>query len=642
MPIAMKRAGRRFSDPSAQDPDLEAEDGEEGYFPKEIEDTEDLRRILAIPRRPMPDASSPEAEQLAATLTERFRNPDATELYPGPLRGLQAVAIREAWSAKGLVGTLKAGSGKTLASAIIMALYAASGYERILYMCPGGELEAGTRAEFAKMAKCWRLPPLRLLTYDKLSSPGSSELVDTTGYTVRKSRIERMAPQVLVLDECHSLANAGSAVTRRMRMYLEKYPETIVILLTGTPFKTSVNDFSHLVGWALKERSPFPLEARDRRAWGGYLDARKPGSRGRTELGALKLLDASIRSYSDQDTGELARARNAVARRLYETAGVIGSAEQPVNIPLTFEPWYPVAECPKLNETYDLILTQKKLPDDTQLADEISVNRHLVTVGRGHYNIWDPAPPESWKIARNTWSKWCRKAIKRNKVKATSEATVKSAIRKGQLTSGAALLDDWEAEDLQEQQRTGLREPPSVPQWVSNECIEAVRLWTSMHTGLVWVENIGLGERLADSLRLSYYGSGGLDSRGSRILHHVPGTSAIASLSACGTGLNLQGIWSNALWLCAPNEQAIARIHRPGQQAEIVRNWVYIGCYQHLASFDRARDVKAAFQGEMTLTDLKLAVATVTVPDKYELAGRSNSLRWREPSKDDEDGTEDE
>lgn len=272
------------------------------------------------------------------------------------------------------------------------------------------------------------------------------------------------------------------------------------------------------------------------------------------------------------------------------------------------------------------------------------------------------APDADWRLHRNAWSKWCRRAIRFNRKGIDSEARMKDAVRRGILNDrwnkaevmmlcpdpadpeqwaaweplvGTSRLENWEAMDAQERARTGLLEPPSVAAFVSEQIVDEVARWLALvGNGLVWVNSIPLGELLEARLKIPYYRAGGVTKQGRHIKQH-PGGSAVASIKANGTGRNLQKLWSNNLWLCQPNEQALGRTHRAGQTANSVRNWVYLGCPEHLKSFYAARSTKAAFAEQMQGTPQKLRYAKTTMPTLVDLVERGGS-RWTEIDIDEE------
>lgn len=642
--ISKTRGARASKKPQDEFSDMDEESKPER--PLEVPDGPELARILDLPRREIPDLESADAQAIADFVTEKFRLVPRDQLFPGPLLPVQGVAIREAWEAQGLFGQIGVGRGKQLTAWLIAGLF---NLERMIYVCQGdGAVDAAVM--FSKYRKCWRGPSERslpIVSYELLSNLSSQEEVDTEGKLVKPGRLDRMRPQLIILDEAHNCSARGSAVTLRIAHYLRHNPDTIVIVLTGTPYKTSINDATHLFEWALKKRAPLPNDWNERMAWAGYLDA-KEGLFGRTEIGELTqladLYDVTLPLWDKRKEAQdemRSTVRRLVARRILETHGVIGTQDPPLDVGLTLEPWYPEAEDETLTEKLLNLRYARTTPDGMDFADSMALARHESTMALDFWQRTDPAPPPDWKLAKNKWSKWCRRALKKNNRRLYSEGAVKRAVRKGLYPIGAKLLNEWERQEKLEQERTGLREPNVVCEWESEEALTHVREWVTEFGGLIWVEHIGLGERLSAALGVPYYGAGGgKDTKTGRNIREHKGGPAVASVSACGTGKNLQHFWSANLWLTPPGEQSMARTHRLGQKANVVTNHVYLGCARHLDAFDRAREVKALFQADMTLAPQKLRFAESSIPDADELSLRGGE-RWRSRQLDVEDEDDD-
>jgi hypothetical protein len=338
------------------------------------------------------------------------------------------------------------------------------------------------------------------------------------------------------------------------------------------------------------------------------------------------LTDAErIESARTTEDGGRRVVRRAVARRLLETPGVIGTQDAPLDIELNVRATYPTHPDRRVEAAYEELRKSWCLPDGTECMDGMEVARHLNTIGLGLWMKWDPAPPAEWREARSAYAKFCRKTLKHNRMNLDSEARVADAIRKG-LVQDDGLLDAWEHARDAERKRTKLREPPSVPVWVSDEAITSAALWLQQGEGVIWVDLIGLGERLARDLDIPYYGAEGKDARGRHIKRH-PGGPAVASIAANGTGRNLQKFWHRNLWMCVPGEQSVARTHRAGQESEFVDNDIYLGCAEHLKRFERAAETKAEFAQDMLLSPQRLVYANTDMPTLRELAMRGGS-RW--------------
>jgi len=586
-----------------------------------VEGGPEFDRILARSTRPIPDIDGPEAADLAEFLTRKLAK--VAEPDPGPLTPLQALALKEAWEARGLVGMLPVGSGKSIVSYLLPAVLKA---KRPLYMCPGS-IRGDAQLAFREYAKSWRGPRnLPILTYNALAAMNGAQLTDAKGRVVRKNLLARMAPDLIIMDEGHKAKDSSTATARRIRSYLEEAPDTILCVLTGSPFTSSIKDLAHLLEWSLGwEACPFPTDFEEREQWASYLDAKKPGEGARVSAGVLEDLLPEGETFRGGEDGR-SQIRDAVAGLLLETPGVLGASAPPCDIQLKIEEWGPLTEDPAISSAFDLLNESWSLPDGTEIADPMQLASARRRLGLGFWNRFEPAPPREWRSARSAWAKWCREAIRRNRRGIDTEGRMAAAVVAG-LEDDGGLYEAWiEQRDL-ERARTGHREPPSVAVWVSDEAIQAVARWVEEHGQLIWTASIGLGERLERDLGIPYYRGKGLDSRGRSILDHAARTPAVASFSANGTGKNLQFQWSKNLWLTAPGEQELARTHRPGQTADKVENWMYLGCADHLKAFYAQKDTRSRFAGEMQRVGQKLFVAQIHLPKARDLAARGGS-RW--------------
>lgn len=588
----------------------------------------ELLRILSIPRRPIPDPKG--AGELATFLTSRLARVSAP--YPGVLRPTQALALREAWEAKGGFFPIVAGGGKTATFFLLPVILNA---KRPLYICPAMMIP-DIQVEWAKMRPDWHGVNITVVSYEKLSSPSSRATFAPDGTLIRHGLLERLAPDLIMLDEAHKAASTGAACTKRLELFNREHPGVPFVAATGTPFKSSIKDCEHVMRWCLNVHSPLPHAYLEREAWASYLDAKK-GMGPRAGVGALRDFlthdeQSAFHSLEDSDE-QRAIVRGAIGRRILETPGVIGTQDQPLDTALTIQEWFPPSEDPAIEEAFVQLRQTENLPDGTELVDQLQVARHCTTFGLSFWGKLEPPPPEDWRAARKEWAQWCRRAIKANRRGIDTEGWMATCVKQGLYNDDGALAR-WEAAKLTERQRTGLLEPPSVAQWLSSEVVDAVRAWVEGHDGLVWVHHIGLGQRLSLELGVPYYHAAGLDARGRHIARHTDGGSAIASILANGTGRNLQKLWSKNLWLTAPGEQSLARTHRPGQEAEVVQNWVYLGCSEHLRSFYAAKQNKARFASEFGLGgDQRLMYAQTSMPTMRQLDERGGS-RWSKKESD--------
>lgn len=630
---------------------------DEAFRFTEVQDDEEFLRIMNIPRRPIPDVNSLETEGVIDALMSAFY--EGAKPFPGRLFGTQAVALQEAWEAGGGVGMLRVGAGKTGVAALLPEVWSS---ERPLLITKS-KLIPEMRAYIGKMrASGWKLRPdheYMMLGYEVLSSPNSGELRDKDGNTVRKSILERLNPTDIICDEAHKLGAAGTTGTKRVNAFLKAHPDVRRWFMTGTFFRKSIEDAEHILRWALGANAPLPHEYKSKKTWGSYLDA-KPGKSGsRSGVGALvNLLSPEERAvYDAQETDDDKRSiiRGAVATRLLQTKGVVGTQDPPIDIGLSIETVLPSDECPDIEEAYRQLRGDPKdpigfpgweLPDGTQIPDPSAFARNDYTYGLGFWQKDDPAGSDMYRLRRNNWHAWCRRAIKVNRSGIDSEALCKGAVRRGAFDDkwtdsekdipgcrpGVSRLELWEEEVRKyRKEHPGLLAPPSVSQWISLQVVYEVSKWIDEHKeGVIWVHHIGLGEKLHEELQIPYYHEGGLDSRGNHIERHKCGP-AVASFASNGTGRNLQGIWHKNLWLWPPEEQSLGRTHRTGQ-TKSVENYLYIGCQRHLISFFSAQKHTAKFSEEMERAPKRLRYASTNLVSTKQLEGRPG-LRWAAPPK---------
>lgn len=593
-----------------------------------VSDGAELFRILALPRRSAPGPHDSKTVELAAFLTSRLAK--VTNPYPGALRPLQAAALQEAWECRGLGGFLKVGGGKMLTAFLLPTVL---GAKQPLYVAPGN-LRAETLANFARYRKDWHGGELEFLSCEELSNPSGGEELDDDGNVVRHTALQRRRPDLLIFDEADAL---GKVATSRVRSYLRRNPHCLVVVLTGTAFKVSIYPAARMLEWALGDKSPLPRPSvgwEELQSWCDYLDVRQ-SSGVSTGVGALMrfLTEAEANDfYATSDLKERKQmVRRAVARHIYETAGVLSSqgdsklvAADGREVGLEVLSLLPASECSATDEFFEAVRVGQ-LPDGTVLADPLAKSRHAYTAGFNYFTKFNPEPPQAWRDARNDWSSWCAAAIQRNRRGIDSEARMVRAVRKG-LLNDEGRLAEWESAQRRYKAETGLDEPPSEAVWLSTQAIDSAEAWVRQHGGLVWVIGVELGHRIAERCGIPFYRERGRDAKKRHIKDHTGGP-AVCSFASNRRGRNLQGIWAKQLFMCTPEEQSLARVHREGQQNDVTA-WVYVGCLEHLRAFERAKDDKAAFASAWTLSTQKLDLADGHMPSIEELADR-DSPRWR-------------
>lgn len=360
----------------------------------------EMDRVLGLRRRPIPDPTTPYACQLAAWMTRRLARCERP--YPlwvdGKKKGdhlfpTQAFALRELVDEGALAGPIRAGGGKMLLAYLIFAVLKA---KRPLYMLPKS-MEKDTIKEVRKYSADWHGPAasrISYLSYQRLSSPSSAERT-LNGKVIKVGRLEQLQPDVIVLDEAHMVARGGKCYLRLLA-YQAAHPEVVIIPISGSFLRTSLNDAAHLLHWALNAMCPVPNDWDERQQWAGALDEKSSWG-ARTEFGdLLQLLNEQeqkqFAATSDPDE-QRAVVCSAVGRWILETPGVIGSQDGPLGIPLTMEPRFvePSRQDPAIESAMRVLLEGDRvakrpkwsLPNGEKLIDQFAVSRvrHSLQLG---------------------------------------------------------------------------------------------------------------------------------------------------------------------------------------------------------------------------------------------------------------------
>lgn len=631
-----------------------------------VERGPELLRILQLPRRPAPRVDCPDAAALATFLTGALATrPDP---YPGALRPLQAAALQELWSCRGLAAFIRVGGGKMLLSYLAETALQTGG--NVVLVAPGQMWnDPATAKHFRQFERSWRGPKwgqLTTVSYERLANPENGEDLDANGDVIAPGLLDQLRPSLIVLDEAHK-AGRQNIAHKRLARYKRHNPQVPYIPMTGSPFNTSIMDAAYLLEWALGDKSPLPRPScgyPELEAWGMYLDV---SDGPRVAVGELLqfLTPADLAEYHREWDGNAKRkvVRRAVARWMYDSPGVISSQEGKLVdddgrvIELELSSHEPRGQSAEIDEFFLHLRGDKAdaaregrprattdevddggkpvlkypgwhLPDGSAGADGLWFQRHADTGGFGFWMRYaDPAPSKEYLLIRSTWAAAVRQGIKNNGRGIDSEARMERAVRKGLYPDMLGLLELWDTAQADFTATTGLKEPRTEAVWLTDEAVRSVSDWVQAHNGLVWVRYTELGNRLARELGIPFYRQGAKDAKSKRHITEHRGGAAVVSVQSAKEGKNLQGLWSSNLWMVPPHEQSLARTHRAGQKADVVRNWIYIGCYEHLASYYRARDAKAEFHGDMTLQAQKLTYAVGEVPTLAAVAARATN-RW--------------
>lgn len=337
-----------------------------------VQDTPELRRILALPRRP-----TGEGEDLIVPMTDALRTPAGSMT----LRPIQALALAEIVQRGGALLPIPAGGGKTLITYLAPVCL---GARRPLLIVPAA-LRAKTRAEFRALAVHWAGPhpaAYRVESYELLGQPQSGRQYASDGVTLlRHDWLDRTQPDLIVLDEVHKVKDQKTAVCKRVRRYLKENPHVRVVAMSGTLTANSIKDYAHVSAWCLGEASPLPRKYREVEAWAGALDNKVRGER--LEPGALELL-----CTPDELADGLDGVRSGYSRRLFDTPGVIGVVGGRLDIPLTLRSLDVGQGDPVLERHFSTLRREWQTPDGWDLIDGMAVWRCARELALGFHYTW--------------------------------------------------------------------------------------------------------------------------------------------------------------------------------------------------------------------------------------------------------------
>jgi hypothetical protein len=496
------------------------------------------------------------------------------------LNAIQGVVLYELMSIGGSFCAANVGHGKSWVAALAPVVLEA---KRPIWLMPSSVIHDMER-ELTKLRKHFKDIPenFPLIGYELLS------------HRDHANDLEEMQPDLLILDECHLVKNIHKASrAKRVRKYLKAHPHCKVLTLSGSPTDQSLHEYSHMLVWSLGFGAPVPLETSEIEIWAEAMDVRTAGD--------LRHLTSDLGKCRTKD-----QAREQFRKRLVSTPGVVISSEKPNLPPITISPWY--LDPPKeADEAFEKLRTLWLAADDWPLGDaKFQIFAVANQYAQGFYKKHDPWPPKDWLASRKAWCSVVR-AILEESEEFDSEGQVKDFFASGALHAEA--WDDWL---LKEPEFT----PNRVAHWLSDDTVNAVAAWKG--PGIVWVHNIDFGKQLSKKTSWPYFSDGGCDPSGQHITD-TKASTVIASIKACGIGLNLQYLWHRNLIITPPNkckiwEQLCGRTHRTGQIRPVEVQYL-VQCLEHLNAFRQA-SAEADYVQQTTGLPQKLCYGDVTSPEK--------------------------
>jgi hypothetical protein len=530
-----------------------------------VEKSPEFDRIFALPRRVFKESEVPDQ-------TEVYRKSGGTMT----LWAIQSASLIEAAAQDGLLGCIRAGGGKSLTA---LLLPVAMRSKRSVLLVPPQLKRKCLEDDIQSLYAHWQIPTaiIRVIAYSELSNATCSRLLD------------EINPDLIIADECHNLRHKTAARTKRFLRFMKEHPNCRFVGLSGTITNRSILDYQHLAELALRKNSPIPAHWGVLMEWAEALDVPPTNGEPAAPGALLKFCtDEEVASIANKTVLEAQPiVRSGFRRRLTETPGVISTEEGAVGTSLIISALRP--DLPAEVKVALDYLRRKWEIDGEELIDAMSVARIARELAAGFYYRWvwpGGIKDTEWLFARSEWNKELREILKLNRRGLDSPLEVINAIKAGKLRS-----EKWDAWDRVRERP----EPPREAVWLSDYLVDEAITWaretcSKANPGIIWYSWDTFGQRVALKGGFPWYGPGMKNDPGLAVPSKEP--IIVCSVAAHGTGKNLQRysrnlftapMSSGSVW-----EQALARTHRPGQEADEVAVDVFLHTEELQRSFDQA------------------------------------------------------
>jgi hypothetical protein len=610
----------------------------------EVKDSDDLTRILALPRRTPPDEAT--QAKMAEEMTELLRldrqgkpcdcarlRPEVVARGENPcitsFRSLQGWYLWESREVGGAAGFIPVGGGKT--GLDIMVPMVVPGTKRAVLMIRPGEVKQ-LMSDWRVWGQHFKVPNIAGGTGPHV--PGRPVL-EVFPYSMAqrpenafwwRARAEQGGVDLVIADECQRLKNRKASSTHRFLKHFAAHPETKFFTHSASFTTREVEDFCHLLAVALRESSPMPLSPSVVEQWGEYLNPSLTGAP--ADPGALRKLCRDESEDLDK----------AVHRRIIETRGVISTADVSVKVGVTYRAMPHPAIPPAITEALNKVRREEKRPDGETLFDAMEVATVAMQVACGFYYFWrfptghvkdfEGRPVEDdekrkfiidrWYAARKDWHWELREELKSRREGLDSPKLLRDAAERD--LAGLPSRKDaptWDSDTFAAWKRIeACVEPVPAVQWIDDYLARESAAWAKKQVGIVWYRFSAFGRRVAELTGLPRYGEKAAkvynlnptpamlkaregkmalgdweDTPGDWIQVELGERSIIASLASMGTGRNLQS-FHRQLWPTPPAdgaawEQGVGRCHRYGQNKDVTVD-VFRHTREHTDAFEKA------------------------------------------------------
>lgn len=586
-----------------------------------VGDSPDLRRVRALPRRPLPDLDGPEGEAFVELASARWglgerecRCQVPVDVHVGDglyglgrsycirrARPIQGWAMHEISRVRGACDPVSTGDGKTWID--IMAAMALPDVKQVVLLIPPG-LKGQLKEEYLALNEHFRVPSIVFSDWG-MTHPGRP-VVHVVSYSILQrpeatDLLRQYAPDAIVADEAHRLRNPSTATTRRFLDYYVKYPDTAFCGWSGTLAARSLKDFAHLMWLALRKGSPLPEDFAVLEEWAMSVD---PSD---YPMPAGKLGEAF---------GEPVRL--GLRQRIMETVGVVSSAGASISTPLHIIERKP-PETPAIVEAALRFLRRhKKRWDGEDLLEDTEQITCAQQLSCGFYYYWRfprLATGEEteelileWFARRQAWNAEVRDRLTSARVHLDSPKLCREAARRAwglpghgepitEYARDGKALPNWRAASYPAWLEIEKQVHP-VPdaEWLDDWLARDAAAWALEHRGVVWYAHDAFGRRVAELAGIPLH-EGGPDAE-ERIMReireHKGSRSIVASIKAHGTGRDgLQRVFhkqliANPLSSGQQIEQLLGRLSRTGQNAPAVYAWSYAHTPEFVTQWENA------------------------------------------------------